>query len=577
MGMRIDESAALPVSDEARKRTGSHYTPASLAQFVARQIVNTLGTCKAARVLDPAVGDGELLCALAGELTACGTEILEAVGYETNHLALQMTKRRLARTFPTVPAILHEADFLKVALADFDAGETLFSNEADEQKYGLIIANPPYVRTQVLGAAQAQRLAKQFGLTGRVDLYHAFIEAMARVLQPGGLAGIIVSNRFMTTRGGMSVRSGILRKFDVLHVFDLGDTKLFEAAVLPAVLLLRRKNGQSSKRSACFTSIYSVAQSRIEHTAKDVISALDYDGVVQIQSGDKYLVRKGKLECGRDSSDVWRIATAHSNRWLGTVTEHSYCTFGNIGKIRVGVKTTADKVFIRSDWERMPWDRRPELLRPLTTHHIARRFKPKTELRTAEIVYPHYVVNGNREVVDLDHFPRTAAYFKQHKAALERRTYVTEAGRKWFEIWVPQDPELWPQLKLVFRDISETPTFWMDTEGTVINGDCYWLTCNNLKDTDLLWLALGVGNSPFIEAFYDHRFHNKLYSGRRRFMTQYVEAFPLPNPDTAVGREIIGLTKDLYDLVPSPETADVERRLNLLVWRAFGLGEEISR
>ena len=76
--------------------------------------------------------------------------------------------------------------------------------------------------------------------------------------------------------------------------------------------------------------------------------------------------------------------------------------------------------------------------------------------------------------------------------------------------------------KLVFRDISEQPTFWLDFEGSVVNGDCYWLTPESQGSDDRLWLAAAVANSTFIESFYDHRFNNKLYAGRRRFITQYV-------------------------------------------------------
>jgi hypothetical protein len=60
-------------------------------------------------------------------------------------------------------------------------------------------------------------------------------------LKPNGIVGIIVSNRFMTTKSGAAVREDILKNFDVQHIWDLGDTKIFAAAVLPAVLLLKKR------------------------------------------------------------------------------------------------------------------------------------------------------------------------------------------------------------------------------------------------------------------------------------------------------------------------------------------------
>ena len=87
----------------------------------------------------------------------------------------------------------------------------------------------------------------------------------------------------------------------------------------------------------------------------------------------------------------------------------------------------------------------------------------------------------------------------------------------------------------------------------------------------MLWLALGVGNSSFIEEFYDVNFNNKLYAGRRRFMTQYVEKFPLPNPNSDISREIVSLSKKIFSLIDKIDTTDLQQRLNKLVYKAFGL------
>ena len=256
---------------------------------------------------------------------------------------------------------------------------------------------------------------------------------------------------------------------------------------------------------------------------------------------------------------------------------HAWGTFRDIGKIRVGVKTCADKVFIRSDWNALPDHERPELLRPVTTHHIAGRFRSVPHREHRSILYPHEVVRGQRQAVDLAHYPKTHAYLEKHRAILEGRTYVIEGGRRWYELWVPQDPASWAEPKLVFKDISERPTFWLDLDGTIVNGDCYWLTSARPDQADLLWLAAAVANSTFAEAFYDHRFNNKLYAGRRRFITQYVEQFPLPDPRTPLAHKIVAEAKAIYDVAISDREA-LEPKVDRMVWEAFGLQvEEVRR
>ena len=553
------------------KASGVTYTPRILADFVARQIVETAGslpTNRPLRILDPAIGHGELLFSLLEHLSEQPGLNLEVHGFETDPEALDTAKERLQQEFPGVPLHFESNSFLDFVLEHFgDGGVGGLFRRAAPEAYDLIIANPPYVRTQIMGAAQAQLLAEQFGLAGRVDLYYAFILGMSQVLKPQGIAGIIVSNRFMTTRSGAPVRQALFECFNLCHAWDLGDTKLFDAAVLPAVLLAEGKNGRKSK-APVFTSIYQTTDPATE-VATHPIAALDAEGVIKIPDGRHFQVQHGMLNTSGTPEGVWRIATSAADAWLATVEVHTWGTFRDIGKIRVGVKTCADKIFIRSDWQDMPAADQPELLKPVATHHIARRFKSLSPDRPSQILYPHDVVQGRRRAVHLSCYPRSQAYLETYRPALESRRYVIEAGREWYEIWVPQDPGVWNQPKLVFRDIAEKPTFWIDMDGSVVNGDCYWLISQNSAHSDQLWLAAAVGNSTFIERFYDLRFHNKLYAGRRRFMTQYVEKFPLPDPNSPLGKAIITKAKQIYECIPSSNAEQLHEELDAMVWKAL--------
>jgi hypothetical protein len=562
-----------------RKAAGAHYTPHALASFVAAQIVGALqfdDHSNSIRILDPAVGDGELLNAILNELPRSILQRVIVDGFDTDHVAISAAAERLEKSFPTVKFNLSNNDFLALVGEHYlNSQGGLFPPTAP--LYDAVIANPPYVRTQVMGATESQRLSRQFGLTGRVDLYHAFLECIAQVLRADGVAGIICSNRFMTTRSGVTVRQRLAEKFKVLHIWDLGDTRLFEAAVLPAVLLLSKKNSPVDGTPCRFTSIYS-AKGLAQARAKTPLIALNYDGLIAVND-DLFRVRHGTLNYTQDPFSVWTLSNTESDHWLETVATHTHCTFGQVGKIRVGVKTTADKVFIRSDWNSLPSDKCPELLMPLITHYVVKRFRVPSDAACPRILYPHKVINGKRTVVDLALHPKSHKYLKEHRGILEARHYVIEAGRKWYEIWVPQNPDAWANPKLVFPDIAEKPTFCMDLGGSVVNGDCYWIASNDKADLDHLWLALAVGNSSFIEEFYDHKFNNKLYAGRRRFMTQYVEQFPLPDPATSLGREIISKTKRIYETLTAlcEEPHNLIAEVNEMIWTSFGFSrKEIS-
>lgn len=572
MSLELKEKKRRYQDVSKQKADGATYTPKLLADFVANEIIESakfITKKDVINIFDPAVGDGQLLDSLLEKLPNRPSQTVHVYGYETDINALNNTISIISAKHPNAILHLKLDNFLSHVINCYGVHDQIGLFDGNNTiKYDLIIANPPYVRTQILGADQAKILAKEFGLVGRVDLYYAFIIGMSKVLQPKGIAGIIVSNRFMTTKSGSAVRKAILERYKLMKVWDFGDTKLFDAAVLPAVLLARGVNGVPSE-NPIFTSIYQSNEVPKSYVA-NAIEALDINGAVKLDDGRIFTVQHGILDSEISHDSVWRIATQSNNAWLSTVNVHTWKTFGDIGKIRVGVKTTADKVFIKSDWEETTKGKLPELLRPLITHHVARRFKALVPKKNTRILYPHEVVNGIRRSVKIELYPHSERYLLEHKGKLEERKYLIDAGRKWYEIWVPQDPKTWDYPKLVFRDISEKPTFWIDESGSIVNGDCYWLVSDD-GNADLIWLAAAIANSTFIELFYDYSFCNKLYAGRRRFITQYVENFPIPNPNSVIAKKIISMSKSIYEKIDTENTEYTQKQLDELVWQVFGL------
>ncbi|HUG92166.1 MAG TPA: N-6 DNA methylase [Planctomycetaceae bacterium] len=555
------------------KANGAHYTPPELASFLAAAAVEQLGGTVPMRVLDPACGDGELLLALAEGLPAGARAGLQLVGYETDRSALVRAGRRL-KSAGVADVELYNDDFLMLdRFAARGAQRNLFGEAADPSgdRCDVVIANPPYVRTQILGKERSQSLARRFELTGRVDLYHAFVAAICDVLRPGGVLALLTSNRFMTINSGASLRKVLRTAFDLQSIYDLGDTKLFNAAVLP-VIVVGRKRGAGSAPDGCqFHRVYEHRTgagdvSAIRRTR--VLEALQdgsVRGVVQTSEGT-YLIERGRLSPG-SAADVWSISTPEYDRWLHAVRSRQTACFEDVAHVRVGIKTTADDVFIRDSFAGVPIER--GLVRPLITHRDAGRWFAVHPGGSKQVLYPHETVQGVRRRVGLDRHPKLQAYLESHGERLRRRRYVVDSGREWYEIWVPHNPDDWGRPKLVLPDIAETPRCFFDETGAVVNGDCYWMTLRARVDPSLLRLMLAIANSTFITRYYDIAFHNKLYAGRRRFMTQYVRRFPLPDPQSPPAREIVRLVDRV--LKQQNVAPDDEEQLDTLVWRAFGL------
>jgi len=501
-------------SSDKTKRTGATYTPVELARFVAGRLLAHLPPGPL-RALDPSVGEGALLDALSHAL---GDRLCTYTGYDTDEDALQAAAQRLPGL------VLKYGDFLE---------------RLPENAFDLAIANPPYVRTQVLGAARAQALSKQFGLDGKVDLAGAFVVAMLRALKPGGIGAWIVTNRLLMTQSGAALREHLREHATLLEIWDLGDTELFDAAVLPAVLIVRKGQGDVSTP---FVSAYTTEAAH-DRTSDDPLDALNQTGRHLLNDGRTVEVRQGHLAPTENPRDVWRLTNPDVETWLQTVDGRTWKTLGEVGVPRVGIKTTADKVFIRDDWEDAYASALPEVLRPLTTHHVAGRYHSTEDVKRKQVLYPHAHNGEKRYAVALADMPHAADYLEAHRERLEGRSYVQQSSRPWYVIWVPHDPRAWDRPKLVWRDISVRGTFWMDPAGTVVNGDCYWLAVDEKISDDLLWLAAAVGNSDVALTFYDLRCGNRLYRGRRRWITQYVRDLPIPDPVLPASRRAIAAAK----------------------------------
>ncbi|MFC4372604.1 Eco57I restriction-modification methylase domain-containing protein [Nocardia halotolerans] len=615
---------ALQARDaQERKRHGRHYTPPQLARFLARRALRHVRGGGELRVLDPACGDGELLLAVHREMAASAPQVeVRLTGYDLDRRAVTETAGRAAAEGVEIDC--RAGDFL-AASARLRAGS-----------FDLIISNPPYVRTQQLGGTTAQLLSRKFGLRGRIDLTHPFVAVAPRLLAADGVLGLLCANRFLTTKAGSNLRRILTSELTPVELYDLGDTKLFAAAVLPAITIATRAVGSGGCR---YVSVYeeSGAEPNSSATLFDALAGEDGclveaggrvfavevgvlvtpnpsarqgvgprpgfepeqgPGIVPEQrpgavpeQGSGSAVLSGSAPSARDrrrdprgrasvarggarvephDDDAWRMSRPALDRWLNRIAERTWRSFGETARIRVGIKTTADRVFISDRWEQFDPTPEPELLQQLITHHDLEPWRVSMD-RGTRVLYPYDLLQPRRTPIDLSRYPGAAAYLRAHEQVLSGRRYVVDGGRKWFEIWVPQRPHLWCAPKLVFPDISERPRFALDRSGAVVNGDCYWISLTDLgpraSSTDLAYLLMGVANSALGLRFYDAVCGNRLYSGRRRWITQYVARLPLPDPQNAAAAEIVARVRALVEGVVAVRDAGIDEA----VAAAFGV------
>ncbi|OHB77621.1 MAG: hypothetical protein A2Z25_05820 [Planctomycetes bacterium RBG_16_55_9] len=563
-------------SDRDRKRLGTHYTPDSVIDYIVKRVLHLLSdhpdSLRNVRILDPACGSGLFLLKAYEILADCwkranggfdkkdARHILEncLFGIDIDERAVSVTRTHLLQK-----ASLDESDptFLNGNIVVGDAlsfahPSTLIpmhNHTPDElspggifskHSFDCIIGNPPYVRIQNTPSEKRECYTSSYATAaGRFDLSTLFIELSEYLLKANGRLGFIVSNKVLSTAGAKGLRRFLLTQFNLEEIVDLADTKLFAAAVLPMILIASRpaKNGNR----IAYSSLIESHEVTARVLPKDNIFHLLGNSEIPFETNVSFAGRVFRLQrfyadtpSSRDK--VWTFHNERENRILSKIRQNSGCRLSDIvEKISVGLKTTADDVFIKpmtEDFVRQKGLEATLVYPVLESHNISRwtySWDPRHDLF---VLYPHIEQNGKVLPVELDTFPHIRKYLEDNRARLESRTYLIKGGRRWYEIWVHQSPSDFTRRKIVTPDISSGNRFALDDKGFYVNGTCFYLILTDESDVSY-YSILGLLNSKVIEYFHKVTSGNSLYAKRFRYWSSYIGAYPLPkrlhdSPDT---------------------------------------------
>ena len=167
------------------KKNGVTYTPIELAEFVAKKTISyfdsQLFLNKKIRILDPSIGDGILIKELLLKLDTEKFSEIEIVGVDLDNSNFEQITSTVKEKYPNVTLTLLMDDFLD------------FYDVNKESRFNIIIANPPYIRTQIIGSEKSQKIAKDFNLKGKTDIYYGFMMAMSSLLSNDGVLATLIN------------------------------------------------------------------------------------------------------------------------------------------------------------------------------------------------------------------------------------------------------------------------------------------------------------------------------------------------------------------------------------------------
>lgn len=339
-----------------------------------------------------------------------------------------------------------------------------------------VIGNPPYVPITQLTEREKSRYRERFTTaSGRFDLYALFFERALRSLNENGRLVFVTPEKYLSVGAAKPLRK-LLAHRTVSEVVLLGEDTFPGLVTYPAVTVV---NAAPSAKPARVT----------------------------LRDGSSRFITFSKDGSSVNAS-IYGAEDTASRLTLADVTRRISC----------GVATGADRVFVH------PLASLPPALKPYAYPTLAgRQLDPETEPTPSDVMLVPYDREGT--LLTLDRLEDLAAYLAEpsRKGALLRRTCVQRKPWYAFHETPPMADLLKP--KLLCKDITSEPHFWIDREGTIIpRHSAYYIVPRDSSDLDLLAEVLNSeATSQWLMAH-----AQPAANGYRRLQSSVLKRIPFP-------------------------------------------------
>lgn len=134
----------------------------------------------------------------------------------------------------------------KVNCFDWYSNLTGFGKIIDEERgFDGIVGNPPYIRIQTMKES-SQKEVEYFSnnyktAKGNYDMYFLFVEKAIQILDPQGIFGYILPNKFYQAKAGVALRYLLTKNKYISELINFKDQQVFENATTYTNLLFLTK------------------------------------------------------------------------------------------------------------------------------------------------------------------------------------------------------------------------------------------------------------------------------------------------------------------------------------------------
>lgn len=413
--------------------------------------------------------------------------------------------------------------------------------------FGVVIANPPYVRQEQIKEFKRHFQALYDCYTGTADLYVYFYERGTKLLADGGVMTYISSNKYFRSAYGEHLRNYLASKFTIHQVVDFGDAPVFNAIAYPSIIILQKKDPEGS-----------------------TVKTLNWVPGENIDSfASVFAERCRPMEQKELSGAGWKLESPAVLRLMEKLRKAGTPLGEYVkGRLYYGIKTGLNEAFVvdRATRDRLIAEHSSsaEVLKPFLRGRDVKRWR---------VEYQDLWLIFTRRGIDIKKYPAIEKHLKQYKKQLMPGV---PGGRKpgsyeWYEI---QDNiaywEEFERLKIVWGNLAQKPKFSFSEKGMYINAP----SCLLMSQDKYL---LGILNSNITKYIVTQSAATR-QGGFLEFKPMYIEKVPIPEKDRErrIEEYVNSILSKLQDN-PDEDVIELEHKINEQVYRLYGLTEEEIR
>lgn len=434
-------------------------------------------------------------------------------------------------------------------------GSVLTEELFADRRFDIIITNPPHMRQEEFSSIK-QSFAGSAVFHKNADLYCYYIERAVSMLNTGGCAGIITSNRWLRSEYGAPLRS-FLASRAVTDIVDYGNIPAAKELATPLSVLTVAGTG--------------AAGGEIRVTSP---SDQEFDDIADIAENESFLFSAEALDDGpwvfeADASGIMRkISQAGA-----TLAEYVD------GAVYRGILTGLNEAFVVDEGTARELAERDgrsgALLRPFAAGRDIKRYKPP-RVRKYLIFIPRGFTDERRGGAEAEEwfaasYPAVAGHLQRFREKAEARR---DKGNYWWELRSCNYYEIFGQEKIISPSIVKRVSATIDASGVFSNDKTSVIASGD-------YYLLGLLNSRLMD-FYARRRCAVLLNEHFELKPANLAALPIKKISatnsfqTKLKDQVAANAKKLSELCAGGhggdgEAAAAERQLNRAVYKLYKL------